>query len=134
MSIRVNVRHTIGDLASDLAKIPPMARKDLRAKVNEGARAGNMLAKEYARISAGAHGRHYHRAFTWESTGANLFGNGYSAEYGPQIDRPQGGMSFEYGSRNQKPHLDLNRSADIIGPSLAQEVRALPDNWFWPDS
>jgi hypothetical protein len=28
---------------------------------------------------------------------------------------PQGGMSFEFGSRNQPPHLDLNRSADIIG-------------------
>ena len=106
----------------------------MRAKVNEGARAGNTLAKDFARESAGKHGRHYYKAFTWEPTktfhgfGASV----YAAEYGPQIDRPQGGMSFERGSRNQPPHLDLARSADIIGPSFAQEVRGLLDDWFWP--
>jgi hypothetical protein len=60
-----------------------------------------------------------------------LFGNTVSGEYGPDAAMPQGGMSFEFGSRNQKPHLDLAKSADVIGPALAQEVRGLADQWFW---
>jgi hypothetical protein len=31
---------------------------------------------------------------------------------------PQGGMSFEYGSRNQPPHLDGLHALDTIGPRV----------------
>jgi hypothetical protein len=55
----------------------------------------------------------------------------HSGEYGPDIARPQGGMSFEYGSRNQPPHLDLARSADLIGPSTVGEVGRMVDRLFW---
>jgi hypothetical protein len=43
-------------------------------------------------------------------------------------------MSFEYGSRNQPPHLDLNKSADLIGPQLAKDAGNLLDSLFWPNS
>jgi hypothetical protein len=128
----INVRYAgITDLANDMLGIVKKVPKDMIATVKDGARAGNLLAKDFARESAGAHGKHYHKAFTSEYRGRGLFGSTYSAEYGPDAGRPQGGMSFEFGSRNQKPHLDLARSADIIGPSFAQEVRQLPDRWFW---
>lgn len=130
---RIRVIHGIDDLASDMAKIPPMAAKDMKATVRQAAIVGNTLARDNARRSAGAHGKHYPKAFTWETGSFFGFGGGaFTAEYGPEIGRPQGGMSFEFGSRNQKPHLDLARSADIMGGSLAQEVRGLPDKWFWP--
>lgn len=130
---RIRVVGGVGDLAHKCRKIAVGARRDMRRKVNEGARAGNMLARDFARQSAGKHGRHYYKAFTWEARGVVEFGGvaGISAEYGPQIDRPQGGMSFERGSRNQPPHLDLARSADIIGPSFGQEVRQMAEGWFW---
>lgn len=130
--MRVKVTSGIDDLASDMAAIPPKARIEMRDTVRDGIRAGNTLARDNARRSAGAHGKHYPRAFTSEMhAGLGLFGNTISGEYGPDIARPQGGMSFEFGSRNQKPHLDLSRSADVIGPSFGQEVGQLVDRLFW---
>lgn len=131
--MKIRVIHDIDDLANDMAAIARGARRDMVGVVRDGIRAGNMVAKDYARISAGTHGKHYHRAFTAEMNGIVSFGGvaGISGEYGPDIAKPQGGMSFENGSVNQKPHRDLARSADLIGPSFAQEVRALPDRWFW---
>jgi hypothetical protein len=112
----------------------------MRATVRDGIKVGNTLAKDFAKRSAGAHGgvskkgvRPYVKAFSYEMR-PSLFGRSaavIAGEYGPDIGEPQGAMKFEYGSRNQKPHLDLARSADIIGPAFAGEVRRLPDRWFW---
>jgi hypothetical protein len=33
-------------------------------------------------------------------------------------------MSFEYGSRNQPPHLDGQRAADAVGPTIDKLVSA----------
>ena len=132
--INVRVIHSLDDFEDDLRNIAIRAPKDIMGVVREGVKVGNSVAKDNARRTAGRHGKHYHKAFSWEMT-SPFFGFGvgvFSGEYGPDISKPQGGMSFEHGSRNQKPHLDLAKSADLIGPALAQEVRALPDRWFWP--
>lgn len=125
--MRVSCSHEgIADLASDLAKIPPTAVKDMSKIVRDGIRIGNGIAKAYATKSAGHHGIHYPKAFTAEMTGA------LSGVYGPEEGRMQGGMSFEHGSRNQPPHFDLAKSADQIGPALVGETREAMDRWFWP--
>lgn len=130
--MRVSVHHGIDDLASDLAGIAARVKPDMRAVVRDGIRIGADLARTSARRTAGAHGKRYPRAITSEmNAGLGLFGNMISGEYGPDIARPQGGMSFEFGSRNQKPHLDLARSADVIGPSFSRSVRDQIDEWFW---
>lgn len=105
----------------------------MTAVVRDGARAGNLLAKDNAKRTAGRHGKHYPNAMSAETKSAFFgFGAGvYSAEYGPVVGRLQGSMSFEFGSRNQPPHFDLAKSADVIGPSLAQEVRQGLDRMFW---
>ena len=41
-------------------------------------------------------------------------------------------MSFEWGSRNQPPHLDLNRAADVIVPKWVSDLRDVYDEAFWP--
>ena len=128
----LKVTHHLDKLAADMADIIPRAKVEMRGKVRDGIRAGNTLAKDFAKRSAGRHGKHYPNAFTTQmNSGAGLFGNVYSGEYGPDAERPQGGMSFEGGSRNQPPHNDLAKSADIIGPSFAQEVSQMADGWFW---
>lgn len=130
---QVRVRHGIGRLAADMADIPPRARVDMRATVRDGVRIGNGLARDNAKRSAGKHGKHYPRAFSFEMH-QSLFGRAsavISGEYGPEIGKPQGDMSFERGSRNQKPHLDIARSADAITQAFVGEVRRLPDRWFW---
>lgn len=132
--MRVRVSNTLDDLASDLRKIAVTARRDMAETVRDGIRAGATEARTLARRSAGAHGKHYHKAITTEMKPLQGFGDVgiVSGEYGPDISEPQGGMSFERGSRNQPPHNDLAKSADLIGPSFGQEVSRLPDRWFWP--
>lgn len=126
------MQHTVGDLTRDLSRLPARSIRDMKATVREGVIVGNTVAKDNARRTAGRHGKHYPKAFTWEMSSFYGFGGGnIVGEYGPVIDRPQGGMSFEGGSRNQPPHNDLAKSADLIGPVFQREVRALPDRWFW---
>lgn len=106
----------IYDLAADYGRIPNRATQGVRGAVEQTAKRGNTLAQGFARSSAGEHGKWYHRAFSAESAGL------LSWRYGPRVGPRQGGMSFEFGSRNQPPHLDLARSADIIGPELQRSV------------
>lgn len=125
--IRVRVVGDLDDLAADLEFIARTAKSDMRKVVARNLREGNRLAKANARRTAGAHGKHYHRAFGYEMTGLT------EGEYGPDSTMPQGGMSFEGGSRNQPPHHDLAKSLDVIGPKFRRDVAALPDDWFWPE-
>lgn len=128
----IRVTGGVADLARDLKGIAVRVRPDMRGVVKDGLRVGTQLAKANARRTAGEHGKHYPKAITSEmGAGLGLFGNTISGEYGPDASRPQGGMSFEFGSRNQRPHLDLARSADVVGPSFARSVRDQIDEWFW---
>ena len=133
--MRVHVSNTLNDLASDLRKIATGARRDMREVVLISARDGNAIARGFAKKSAGSHGKHYFKAFTAEASQTREFGGVgvISAEYGPRIDRPQGGMSFERGSRNSPPHNDLAKSADLIAPFFDIAAQELPDKWFWPN-
>lgn len=128
--MNVRVTSTLRYLEDDLRDVAKRASRDIRATVADGIREGNRAARSYAKKSAGAHGKHYPNAFTTEMHPAAGLGSA-SGEYGPDASMPQGGMSFERGSRNQPPHLDLARSADLIAPVFAKKVRALPDRWFW---
>lgn len=131
MSIRVT--HSIDDLADDMRGIAVRSPGDMKDVVRQGIKAGNMVAKDLARESSRKHAKLYPGTFTANMyRGGGLFGNTYSGEYGPE-PRGQGNLAgiLENGSRNNPPHLNLARSADLIGPSFAQEVRALPDKWFW---
>lgn len=123
--MRVNVTHGIDDLANDLAAIPVKAARSLAGTVRKNAVEGNRTAARFAKESAGKHGKLYHRAFEAEAI------TPLSWEYGPLADRPQGGMSFEFGSRNQRPHLDLARSLDIIGPQFQKDASDDIDGLFW---
>lgn len=121
----IRVIHDIDDLASDMAAIPPKAAGGFARVVRSNAEQGNRLARGFAKQSAGAHGKHYPNAMSTERRGP------FEWEYGPDAGKPQGGMSFERGSRNQPPHLDLARSADIVGPQLANDASDVIDGLFW---
>lgn len=122
--MKVTVRHTVDSLASDLADVPREALVGMAKIVREHADDGRDRAKGFARRSAGAHGKHYPNAITSEATGL------LEAEFGPDAARPQGGMSFERGSRNQPPHGDLAQAADIVIETMAADVRKLLTRLF----
>lgn len=134
----VRVTTTTDDLEADLRYIARTARGDMRDVVRDGIRAGNELAKDFAKAKNGprSHSRKYPGTFSTEMhSGGGLFGNVISGEYGP---RPAGqgllAPILENGSRSgNAPQLNLARSADIIGPSFAQEVRGMLDRMFWPN-
>lgn len=121
----IRVIHNIDDLANDCASIGVRAKAEMGNVVRDNIRKGNGIAKSYAKVSAGAHGKHYPNAFSAEMTGYTR------GEYGPRVSMRQGNMSFEYGSRNQPPHLDVTRSFDQIAPAFDKDAADLPDGWFW---
>lgn len=121
----ISVTHTLDDLANDLTSIATRAKSDMAEVVRDTIREGNRIGKGYAKVSAGKHGKLYHLAWKPEMTGATR------GEYGPLASMPQGGMSFENGSRNQPPHLDAARSYYAIVPRFHRKASRLGDKWFW---
>lgn len=123
--MRITEHDTLDGLIDDMKRIAVTSQLDLADVVRSNAYKGNRIARDFAKQSAGQHGKHYPSAFSPESR------TPLSWEYGPDASKPQGDMSFEFGSRNQKPHLDLAKSADIIGPQFAKDVGDAVDGWFW---
>lgn len=121
----IRVTHTLGRLQEDLEQIPVRAAEELPRVVHKAADDGNDIAKDLAKESAGAHGKHYHKAFSVDTIGPLEY------EYGPDESKPQGGMSFEGGSRNQPPHNDLAQSADVVAVEFPERVRNTVGGWFW---
>lgn len=132
--MRVTTDHGLHDLARDLGRAPAAMYRGGRKIVTEGARVGATLARGNAKRTAGRHGKRYPSAITSDRASVFFgFGGGeITAAYGPDSSKPQGGMSFEGGSRNQPPHHDLAKSADVIGPAFVGEVRSMLDDIFWP--
>ena len=130
----VRVKHSIGRLAADMADIPPRAAKEMQGLIREGVKTGNSLAKDFARETSGRHAKRYPGTFTTSvNRPTHLVGASfYSGEYGPEA-RGQGLLApiLENGSRNNKPHFNLARSADMVGPGLAGEVGRMIDGLFW---
>lgn len=129
--MRVRVIGGVGDLARDCKAIVRKVPNDLRKTVRQGAQVGNTVARDYARVSSRGHAKLYPRSFSSEMKVHGL-GGFYAAEYGP-VPGGQGSLApiLENGSRNNPAHNNLARSADLMGPALAGEVRRLPDGWFW---
>lgn len=135
--MKVTVRHTLRDFENDQKDVSRRADRDMKACVRDGAKAGNEIAKAYAREKNGqeSHSRLYPGTFAASPVRSywGFGGSAYQAEYGP-LARGQGILApiLETGDRSENaPQMNLARSADRIGPSFAQEVRALPDRWFW---
>lgn len=119
--MQIRVEHSIGDLASDMAAIPPTAMRDMVDTVRKNTEAGMRYAKGFARQSSGPHGTNYYKRITSDMTGP------LTGEYGPH----DGGTPVGAGYRHGPPNTDLARSADLIGPRFARDVEKLPDRWFW---
>lgn len=119
---RVSVQHGIGDLASDLAKIPPRAVKDLSSVVRRNTKYGETIAKRFAREGAGPHGKFAYKRLGSEMTGVLEGEYGWSGNASEIVGA---------GWRNGPPNTDLERSQDIVGPKFASDVGAAVEKLFW---
>ena len=87
---------------------------------------GEEFAKDWRRNAeqtSGKHGRHYPKSITSEAKVAL----GIRIETGPESGRRQGGMGpdFEFGSRNQPPHLDGLRALAPASKRLEKAAEAV---------
>jgi hypothetical protein len=127
--VRVSVTHTLGDLVADLEQLPVKFAQRAPVVVALNAQQGNHLASGYANEEHGYPGDEdagYAETFTAEKVG------GLAWEYGPEA-HGEGSKSpgYEHGSINSPPHHDLARSADLIGPALADDAGDMLEGLFW---
>ena len=121
------IYHDLGELERDLRTVATTFKPRAAEQVRDVAKDGNKVGKRHAKRSAGAHGKHYHAAFSAERLTPLTW------EWGPDAAKPQGGMSFERGSRNQPPHHDIAKAADAHGADdLARRMGLVLDRLFWP--
>lgn len=119
---RVSVEHNLGDLVSDLSRIPVDAVTQGAKVVKKDTREGRNIARRFARSSAGPHGKSYYKRITDEASGLE-------GEYGPTAVK---GENYVGAGWRSGENTDLPRSADIIGPKLAKDVGEMVDSLFWP--
>lgn len=126
-------------LAASLAAAPDNTERELALTVRRSANRLTTLWRADARVQAGKHGRRYPSAIE-----PHIFG--LEAAIYPDPSKPQGGMAFEYGGPSfvhspsaspdaygaaitpgtrvgqNKPHLSMNKAADIVFPEFHREV------------
>lgn len=119
---RVSVEHGIGDLASDLERIPVNMAAEGTKIVKKDTREGRNHARRIARTSAGPHGKAYYKRITDEASGLE-------GEYGPTAVK---GERYVGAGWRSGENADLPKSADIIGPKFAKDVGDMVDGLFWP--
>lgn len=76
--------------------------------------------RKNATETAGEHGKLYPKSVTFDMRVSSSI----VAEIGPDPSMPQGGMSFEFGSDNQPPHLDGQFATDTVVPRLHRRLDA----------
>lgn len=111
-------------LAADLAKTGSGIAAEVEKPIRESGRELRDAARTAARKSAGRHGKYYPASITDE---VRMGDGGMYAEVGPDPEKPQGGMSFEYGSAHQPPHNDLGDAANAAEPKFAAAVEKAID-------
>lgn len=116
-------------MAADLAQVGAKSVPVMRVVMAE---VGTAFALEWAsnaRETSGVHGKHYPESITSELA----FGiTGISVDVGPDNSKKQGrmGRGFEFGSRNQPPHLDGLRALDGIQGKAERIVEAAVGRLF----
>lgn len=115
-------------LAVDLGKLATSQLTPVRDAFEAGALDLKNKWRENATQTAGKHGRRYPASISYDEVGLTSI----AFEVGPETNRPQGGMGpgFEYGSKNQPPHLDGQRAADEIVPHLQRRILLAAEDVF----
>jgi len=113
----------LGGLSEDLRHAAAKALPAVRAVTLANARELRDKWRKNAKRTAGAHGRHYPSSITMDEVVA--FGAAV-VDIGPDSSKKQGGMGrgFEYGSVNQRPHLDGAKAAEAQQGKFASEIEA----------
>ena len=94
--------------------------KSLRSAMHEEAKAIRHTWREDARAKAGTHGKHYPASITYETKSTGPLA--VQAVIGPDPSKKQGGMNFEFGTRQSAPHLSGQKAAQEAEGRLEQRM------------
>lgn len=100
-------------LANDMSQVGARMVPALRATMSQAGEAFAVEWRSNAVQTSGEHGKHYPNSIDSDLV-FDL--GGVSVDVGPNSAKPQGSMGrgFEFGSRNQPPHLDGLRALDGV--------------------
>lgn len=108
-------------LSGELPRLGVTAARQMDDVVQEaGADLRDLWARN-AEATAGEHGKHYPKSIE----ARRGLSTSFVVEVGPNPGMPQGGMSFEFGSANQPPHLDGQRALDEVAPAFVARVESV---------
>lgn len=91
----------------------------VKAAVEDSAVEFRDMWRDLATVSSGKHGKHYPKAIDYKMVPSL---SSILAEIAPDPSKPQGGMSFEDGSRNQPPHPDSITTMTAMEPKIVKRV------------
>jgi hypothetical protein len=95
----------------------------VKAAVEDSAEELRDVWRSNATVTAGKHGKHYPKSINYKMIPSL---SAIEADIEPTEGMKQAGMSFEFGSRNQPPHLDGQRAMDSVSPNIERRIdRAL---------
>ena len=106
------------ELAASLPKLGVASVGAVYAAMGESAMDLRNTWRRNARETSGTHGRLYPNSIVVHPR----LSTGVVFDIGPDPRLPQGGMSFEFGSSKQPPHLDGQRAMDEVQPRLEKRV------------
>jgi hypothetical protein len=115
-------------LAIDLEGISARTHAATRGVFREAAHEVKESWRANASETAGTHARHYPYAITWEEN----FGTSIEVEIGPDESKLQGklGDELEFGTATSPPHLDGQRAADKVLPTLERRAALAAEDVF----
>lgn len=119
MSISISVNGAEVIAAFDVTS--KAAFNAVKAAVEDSAVDVRDLWRDNATQTAGKHGKHYPKSINYKMLPSL---SAITAEIEPTPGMMQAGMSFEYGSRNQPPHLDGQRAKDAAEPRIERRIDA----------
>lgn len=98
-----------------------------RAVIQDGAAQVKEAWQTNARATSGLHGKHYPNSITYET---RMLAGSAVGEIGPDVSKLQGGMGrgFEFGSRNQPPHLDGTKAVDASEGGITSALTSAFDD------
>ena len=107
-------------LAADLSTMGARVVKPMAEMFDETGDDLRDLWRTNARRTSGKHGKHYPNSITAE----RKLGTDIIVEVGPDRALRQGSMGrgFEFGSKNQPPHLDGQKAANAIEPKIDRRI------------
>ena len=109
-------------LAADLGAAADGVHRKAREVVERNATELRDQWRDNVRVTGRRHGVHYLKAVTAEQIPVT---NGVGWVIGPDSSMKQGGMSFEFGSRNQAPHWDGLRAAVQQEPKFIKDLKEI---------